>query len=248
MVTMRIPSPAIILFLSSSHIWTTTHAFQSRIRRLSISHSKIFAEGSVGSIDSVVSTDEILKLKEELEQAQAFRQKMLQEIEEMEQKVAELNSATTETKSTFNARILAAREEAIKKKAEEDAARRKAEEEARFLAEEAAKKERMRQEAEKAARLLAEEKELLRKAEADRQALQDKMDTLKRQVELKKKQEAQDRGIAKNALEAGLAGGFIGAVLLARVMLEDREEKKKEIAEVVAPKRVSAFEIYYDFG
>ena len=65
---------------------------------------------------------------------------------------------------------------------------------------------------------------------------------------MKKKQEAQDRGIAKNALEAGLAGGFIGAVLLARVMLEDREEKKKEIAEVVAPKRVSAFEIFYDFG
>ena len=86
---------------------------------------------------------------------------------------------------------------------------------------------------------------MLRKAEDERQALQNKMDELKRQVEKKNKEDAKySVGIAKNAIQAGLAGGFIGAVLLARVFLEDRDEVKSEAATEAAavsvPKRVSS--------
>lgn len=113
-----------------------------------------------------------------------------------------------------------------------------------MIAEEKARQEKMKKEAEEAARLLSQEKELLRKAEDERQALQNKMDELKKQVEKKNKEDAKySVGIAKNAIQAGLAGGFIGAVLLARVFLEDRDEVKSEAAAEAAaasvPKRVS---------
>jgi hypothetical protein len=235
---------AFLAFLSASQ---SCHAFQptlifgkQRSPFAPRSNVLLFAEEAESSMAEL----ELQQLRKELEDAQAFRKQMVQEIEEMESKVNRINGESKQNiglldRGRQNLSPLSSRDEAVKRKSEEEARLKAAEEEARLKAEEEARKEKLQKEAEEAARLLAEEKALLKQAEVERQALTDKMAKLKTKVETKKQESTNQFTIAKNALDAGLATGFVSAILFGRFLLADRDEVKTEAAESAATKRVS---------
>lgn len=236
---MRIECLAFLAFLSASQ---SCHAFQPTIifgkqRSPSAPRSNVllFAEEAESAMA------ELQQLRKELEEAQAFRKQMVKEIEEMESKVNRINGESKQNIGLLDSgrrdlSPLSSTDEAVKRKSEEEA-RLKAAEEVRLKAEEEARKEKLQKEAKEAARLLTEEKAMLKQAEVERQALMDKMAKLKTQVETPKKESTSTNqfSIAKNALDAGLATGFVSAILLGRFMLADRDEVKAE----AATKRVS---------
>lgn len=231
---MRIESLAFLAFLSGSQ---TGHAFlppSMFARQQHLSHPSnlvLFAE----EIDASSANDELQQLRKELEEAQAFRKQMLEEIEAMEGKVSRING---ESKQNIGRSDSGRRDLSPLSSSDEIAKRKTQAEEARKKAEEEARNEKLRKEAEEAARLLVEEKAMLKQAESERQALVEKMAKLKKEVETNKDDPFQFL-IAKNAVDAALAGGFIGLIAFGRFLLEDRDEIKTEAA--ASQRMVSSF-------
>jgi hypothetical protein len=232
---------ALVVLLAASNAF---QPIKPSIHRLT--KTTIFADGVESSFPIAADSD-LDRLKEELAEARAFREQMRQEIEDMEQKVERMNGESKRNMGVADTGKkdlvpLSSRQEALKRQAEEEAVLKQ---QKLQLEEDARLKAQLEKEAAEASKLLKEEKAMLQQAQIERNALMNKINNLKQEVDTSTQINKQNLKLPY-ALEAGLCAGFVGAILMSRVFLEDRDIKKDETdANIATKKRVSQMEFVW---